>query len=203
MLSFFVSICVQPFGTPAEHGLFETKRLYLVRVTATEVPNHPKLYGDTRLRIDEVLIGPKRLKGTAATYKFFAPRNELTNPFGHRYAGDYPDFAYPAPQGQSRFWWASPDGDRSWKTANFRSLAKYLPPPGPELLLKADLKAGSKQATEQTELVEALVKLEGRRTWLGQVLLLREFQGSKNVAVYSAADRILKVVTTPSKEKKN
>ena len=171
-------------------------------MTAVEVPDHPKLYGDTRLRIDEVLIGPKALKGTAITYKFFAPRGELTTPFGHRYSGLYPDFAYPVPKGQSRYWWASPSSDRPWKTANFMTLARYLPPPGPELLLKADLKPGSKKADEQVELVTALVKLEGKRTWVGQVLVLRELQGSKNVAVYSAADSIREILTSPPKDKK-
>jgi hypothetical protein len=76
---------LQPFITPAKHGLFESAGLYLVRVTAVEVPVHPKLYGPTKLRIDEVLIGPQKLKGVSASYEFYAPWMELRAVMGARY----------------------------------------------------------------------------------------------------------------------
>ena len=36
---------LHPLVAPADKGLFEAAGLYLVRVTAVEVPDHPKLYG--------------------------------------------------------------------------------------------------------------------------------------------------------------
>lgn len=193
---------LHPFITPTSKGLFEEAELYLVRLTAVEVPDHPKLYGPTRLRIDEVLIGPQQFRGRTAVYKFFTPAGKLTVGGGHRYSGKYPDFAYPTPKGHSRYWWAAPAGTGGeWVTANFQKVAHYLPPPGPELLLKADLKPGTEEAAQQEDLVKALVRLESKRTLIEQVAVLRELQQSRTVAVYSAADRILDVLSRPPKGK--
>jgi hypothetical protein len=194
---------LHPLVAPADKGLFESAGLYLVRVTAVEVPDHPKLYGPTKLRIDEVLIGPQKLKGAAATYKFFTPAANVHFGGGARYSGKYPDFAYPTPKGQSRYWWASPaPKGHGWVTANFQKLGRFLPPPGPELLLKADLKPGSKEAAQQDELIKAVVRLESKRTLIEQIAVLREMQRSPTVAVYSAADRILERLPSPAVEKK-
>jgi len=189
---------LHPFVIPAEHGLFGSAGLYLVRVTAVEVPNHPKLYGPTRLRIDEVLIGPQRLKGSTATYEFFQPKKELHATMGASYSGEYPDFAYPAPKGQSRYWWASPDrtGD-GWTTANFFRVHRFVPARCTELLLKADLKPDSEEAADRAELIKALLRLESKRTLVEQIAVVRELQRSGVVPVYSLGDRALKGLTTP------
>jgi hypothetical protein len=176
--------------------MFESHGLYFVRVTAVEVPNHPKLYGDTKLRVDEVLIGPARLKGESATYRFFTPIGELHAVSGSRYAGRYPHFAYPVAKGQSRYWWATTDGKDGWKTANFQRLAQLLPAPCPELLLKADLKPDSQQAADQAELVKTLVRLEGKRTWIEQVAAVRDMQASRVKPVYLTGDRMLRFMST-------
>lgn len=65
------------FTTPADHGLFEAAGLYLLKVTAVKVPDHAKLLGETTFRADEVLIGPEKIKGKEAKYKFFTPSSEL------------------------------------------------------------------------------------------------------------------------------
>jgi len=103
MMNSLLALLLQ-LNSPTMHGLFGTAGLYLIRVTAVEVPNESKLLGDTKFRIDEVLIGPRQLKGKFATYKFFKPRGDMGATMGNRYSGKYPDFAYPTPKSQSRYW---------------------------------------------------------------------------------------------------
>jgi hypothetical protein len=193
-----------PYTTPAEHGPFQSAGLYLVRVTAVEVPDNGKLLGNTTLRVDRVLIGPDRLKGQTSVYEFFTPVGELpAGTIGVQYSGRYPDFAYPTAKNRSRLWWAAPAGKGGWTTANFQKLARFLPPPDPELLLKADLKPDSKEAAQQKELVELIVRLEAKRTLIEQIAFLRELQGSESKPVYLMADRILKnLFVAPKRERK-
>ena len=187
---------LQLFTAPADRGLFETAGLYLVRVTAVEVPDHPRLLGKNKLRLDEIVIGPAALKGTTSVYEFFRPSGELRRPSGGRYSGYYPHFAYPAPKGQLRYWWAESDGAGGWKTADSARWANSSDP-GLETLLKADLKPDSPEAKAQAELVAALIQLEAKRTRLDQFAYLRELQDSKTKPVYLMADRIVNTLTAP------
>ena len=149
-------------------------------------PGHPGpragspagLFGQTSLRVDDVLIGPGRLKDTVAVYNFFRPRNEINFGGGCRYSGKYPDFAYPSPKGTGRYWWAGPErkGD-GWVTPDYHKVEKYVPMDVADLLLKFDLKAGSPEAKAQAELVEALVVLNGQRSRLGQLALPGRHEG--------------------------
>jgi hypothetical protein len=193
---------LQPFLSPAAPGLFEAANLYLVRVTAVKVPDHPKLYGDTTLRVDEVLIGPKEFKGATASYGFFVPSGELRYTGGSQYSGRYPDFAYPAPQGARRYWWASPDRKGGWRTANFQTLAQYLPTAAAKVLLKADLKPDSPEAADQSGLVEALVRLDAARAPAARLAVLQALQASDNNLVRLLADRTLETLAAPPKPKK-
>ncbi len=185
----FVLAVLQSVIASAEIGPFTTADLYLVRVTAVKVPDHPRLFGETELRIDEVLIGPGKLKGTTAKYRFVRPSGELRRPTGGRYSAYYPHFAYPAAKGQSRYWWAESDGAGGWRTADFGKVGQFLPSQVSDTLLKADLKPDDPEAEAQTELVKALVELEGKRTRLARFAYLRELRDSKTKAVYLMADR--------------
>src|SRR5262249_37708883 len=149
-------------------------------VTATIVPDHPRLFGDTVLRVDDLLIGPARLKGTTSSYKFVRPSGELDVTSG---PGHYPDFAYPTPKGESRFWWATADKRRPWKTADFVKLLKCMPTQVSEALLKAGLDPDGAEARAQADLVGALVRLEAKRTRIEQITVLQEMQGSRRKLV--------------------
>jgi hypothetical protein len=197
-IAFFAFLHLVAPGT--EGGLFKLEGIYLMRVSALEVPDHPKLFGNSTLRVDEVLIGPNRLKGSTAIYKFFTPSGELDGGGGARYSGEYPHFASPAPRGRSRYWWGSAQGAVGWKTSDFRKVTAFLPTQASELLLRADLKGDSKEAADQKELVEAIVKLESKRSRLLQIVFLKEIQKSRNQAVYLTADRILDKLTRPPKK---
>ena len=83
-------------------GIFDEAGLYLLRVTAVQVPNTRNLLGKSILRADEVLIGPSDLKGHVAEYKFVTPSDQPGSYMGSRYSGKHPDFACPTPRGQSR-----------------------------------------------------------------------------------------------------
>jgi len=186
------------FLIPAERGFFHSTGIYLVRVEAVKVPDHPKLLGDNTLRVTEVLIGPESLGQTVSTYKFFTPSGERDFLGGSQYSGKYPHFAYPMPKGQSRYWWAAPDAG-GWKTADFRKVSVVVPTSVSEMLLKADLKPGSKEATLQKDLADTLVRLESRRSRIEQLTELRQMQNSKNEFVIIVADRMLKNLMTPPK----
>lgn len=183
-----------------DHGLLETAGLYLLKVTAVKVPAGPKSLGDSTLRADEVIVGPRGLKGSVAVYDFFKPRGELRETMGSRYSGKYPDFAYPAPKGQTRYWWATKHGADGWKTANFHTVVKFIPTQVSEFLLKADFKVESKEATQQQDLADALVRLESKRTRIEQIILLRELQQSENKYVSLTAERTLKNLFIPPKK---
>lgn len=191
-----------PLVTPLPAGLFEAEGLWLVRATAVHVPDHPRLFGDTTLRVDAVLLGPDRLRGTVAVYHFFTPRLEVARGGGARYSGIYPDFAYPAPKGAARYWWARPDrkGD-GWTTANFQKLQRYVPSHVSDLLLKFDLKADSPEGQAQAEVVEAVVRLNGQRTRLGQLALLADMKGSRNRYVTAVAEKTLKTLAKEAQRK--
>lgn len=192
------------FVGPADRGPFEAAGLYLVRVTAVEVPDHQRLFGRTRMRVDEVLTGPRKIKNNDFWYEFFAPRYERGAKNGFQYSGYYPDFAYPAPKGQSRIWIVTDDvrGAGSVTTADFRKVAKYLPTRVAETLLKAELKPDTPEAQDRAELAAVLVNLESKKSRLDQFTLLRQLQDSKTNVVQATASRMINTLTTSPKDKK-
>lgn len=201
-MSFVLLAAIGPLAAPAKEGLFAAEGLWLVRVTPAHVPDHPRLFGDTTLRVDEVLIGPGRLKDTVAVYNFFRPKNEISFGGGPRYSGKYPDFAYPAPKGAGRYWWAGPErkGD-GWATPDYHKVQKYVPMDVADLLLKFDLKPGGPEAITQAELVGALVRLNDQRTRLGQFALLADMKESRNRYVAAVAEKTFQTVFLPPKKK--
>lgn len=191
---------VASLAVPQERGLFEAAGLYLFRVAAVKVPDDVKLLGNTTFRAEEVVIGPAHFRNTVCVYEFFTPSTELHAVGGARYSGKYPDFAFPAPKGQSRYWWGTPDGPDKWKTADFRKVVKLMPTQISEFLLKADFKPSSKEATQQKDLADALVRLECKQTRIEQIVLLRELKDSENKYVSLTAERTLKNLFTPAKK---
>jgi hypothetical protein len=198
---FILLTAIDPLVAPAKEGLFEAGRLWLVRVTPVQVPDHPRLFGNTTLRVDEVLIGPGRLKDTGAIYNFFRPKNEINFGGGPRYSGKYPDFAYPSPKGTSRYWWAGPErkGD-GWATPDYRKVQKYVPMDVAELLLNFDLRANSPEQRAQADLVDSLVRLNNQRSRIGQLAILADMKESKNRYLAAVAEKTLKTLYPPDKE---